>query len=66
MSMLVLALCAGIATAFTLYAFHEWSTTIDHDPELESRRRILTELADIELHRPNHIIHEPSHERLNP
>ena len=61
MSMLVLALCAGISVSFTLYAFHEWST-IDHDPELESRRRILTELADIEQHRPSHVITEPTGE----
>ena len=60
MSGLFVLICAITIAALAVWIIHEWSGTIEHDPEQESRRRVLAELADIEMHRPHYII-TPDH-----
>ena len=52
----------GFLTMATLTAFVWHATEHDHEYlEQESRRRMLKELAEIELHRPEHLMEH--HER---
>ena len=55
MSMLILAICFGISVSFTLWAIYGDVDSAEVE-EARSRRRILIELGDIEIHRPTHII----------
>ena len=59
MSVLVLVVAFAAATVFEMWAIRHGKITAD-DWEQASRRRIRSELADIEMRRPEHIagVHE--------
>ena len=57
MTVLILAICFGLAVCFELWAFMRDPSV---DEELTSRKRIKAEIRDIEAHRPTHIISNPN------
>ena len=64
MSGVFVLLCACLIAAAAVFTIRELVhlTTGTPNPETVSRRRILLELADIEQHRPSHVITEPTGE----